>query len=233
MAYIDSQSTAKRTSAVSGVVLIHAAIGAILVTGLATNFVPSDPASPLEGGQISLPPPPPKPDEVVEPDKAIPPSARDIVVPPPPRDLPTIGPQLDITQDIILPSPPSNRTIPNPGTRISPPLAPPVPEPTPTMTFEPSSPVPSNAQADWITTADYRSAWIRRDYEGTAGFRLSVGANGRVSDCRITRTTGHQVLDEATCKLATRRARFEAARDGNGEKVSGTFTSSVLWRIPE
>ncbi|WP_379547665.1 energy transducer TonB [Qipengyuania sp. DSG2-2] len=234
MAYTDSPSAAKRTGAVSGVVIIHAAIGVALVTGLATNFVPSAPEPPLVGGQIDLPPPPPKPDEQVEPDTPQPPSNREVYVPPRPIPIPAPGPALDSTRELPPPSPPGDRFIPNPGPTFTPtPPAPPPPAPTPSPGFTPKQAVPSNAQANWITTADYRPSWIRRGLEGTASFRLTVGANGRVSDCTITRSTGHEALDTATCKLATRRARFDAARDSNGDRVSGTFTSSVLWQIPE
>ncbi|MCL4674383.1 MAG: energy transducer TonB, partial [Sphingomonadaceae bacterium] len=84
-----------------------------------------------------------------------------------------------------------------------------------------------------ITESDYKTSWINRGWAGSAGFRLQVGANGRVEGCQITRSTGHTALDEATCALVTKRARFDPARNGNGDKVSGSYTSSVLWQIPE
>lgn len=232
MAYTDSPSTAKRTSAISGVVIIHAAIGLALVTGLASNFVPPAEAPPIQGGQIPITPPP-IPKEVVEPDTPKPPTAREIYTPPPPRKLPSSGPQLGSTPEIIPPSPPSDRAVSDPGPKFVPPPAPPKPAPSATLSLTPVPAAPANAQSNWITTADYRTIWIRRGYEGTAGFRLTVGTDGRVSDCAITRSTGHEALDTATCQLATRRARFDAARDSKGEKTTGTFNSSVLWQIPE
>jgi protein TonB len=39
-------------------------------------------------------------------------------------------------------------------------------------------------------------------------------------------------LDGATCDLVTKRARFDAARDGNGKPVAGTYSNAVKWSIP-
>ncbi|MGB7419034.1 MAG: energy transducer TonB, partial [Erythrobacter sp.] len=83
-----------------------------------------------------------------------------------------------------------------------------------------------------ITDSDYRPSWINRNYSGRAGFTLTIDRNGKVDTCRITRSTGHSALDEATCRLLERRATFEPAKDGSGKKVAGTFSSSVNWRIP-
>ena len=58
-------------------------------------------------------------------------------------------------------------------------------------------------------------------------------AAGKVTGCSITRSTGHGALDAATCELVSKRARFDAARDGTGKPVAGNFTGSITWNIPE
>ncbi len=93
--------------------------------------------------------------------------------------------------------------------------------------------LPRGNAGNWITDADYRSSWINRGYSGVASFSLSINERGRVSDCSIIRSTGHDALDQATCRLLERRARFNPAKDSNGNAVAGTFDSSVNWRIPE
>jgi protein TonB len=105
--------------------------------------------------------------------------------------------------------------------------------PAPLPRFDPVAASPRGNPGGWITDADYRSSWINRGMTGTAGFTLQIDLSGRVTDCTITRSTGHGVLDEATCKLLERRARFEPARDAAGERTAGTFSSSVSWQIPE
>ena len=106
-----------------------------------------------------------------------------------------------------------------------------VPDPTPT--FPPVSALPRNEPGNWITTRDYRSTWIRQEMTGIARFTLTIDTSGRVTDCAITRSTSHAALDEATCKLITRRARFEPARDNAGNLTTGTYRSSIRWNLPD
>ena len=63
--------------------------------------------------------------------------------------------------------------------------------------------------------------------------RKLIAASGRVESCTITGSSGHPELDRATCELVARRARFDPAKDSSGAKVSGTYTSSVRWQLPE
>ena len=39
-------------------------------------------------------------------------------------------------------------------------------------------------------------------------------------------------LDDATCKLVTRRARFKPATDGEGNPTTGSYSNAVRWQIP-
>ncbi|MFU7527810.1 energy transducer TonB [Qipengyuania sp. ASV99] len=108
-----------------------------------------------------------------------------------------------------------------------------IPRPTPSPSFTPVAAAPRGNPGRWITDSDYRTSWINRGYSGVAGFELSVDARGRVSNCTITRSTGHAPLDEATCRLLERRASFDPARNSSGEIVAGRYSSSVSWKIPE
>ncbi|KRA83821.1 hypothetical protein ASD76_07340 [Altererythrobacter sp. Root672] len=65
------------------------------------------------------------------------------------------------------------------------------------------------------------------------GYSLIIGSNGRVSACDVVRSSGNSQLDEATCRLITRRARFDPATDGSGAKIIGSFSGTVLWQIPD
>ena len=105
--------------------------------------------------------------------------------------------------------------------------------PAPGPTFTPIGAAPAGNPGNWITNDDYEPGWIRRNYSGTAGFTLEIDARGEVSNCTITRSTGHAALDRATCRLLERRAEFSPATDNTGSVTSGTYSSSVNWRIPE
>jgi protein TonB len=73
---------------------------------------------------------------------------------------------------------------------------------------------------------------LQQEREGTTGFRVTIGVDGRVIDCTVTQSSGHDDLDAATCTNVKRRARFEPAVR-NGEKVQGTYSNRVRWQIPK
>jgi len=83
-----------------------------------------------------------------------------------------------------------------------------------------------------ISNADYPAAAIRAGQQGTVEFRLDISAEGRVTGCTITSSSGSAVLDSATCGLLVRRARFTPALDRNGRPTTGTINSRIKWVIP-
>ncbi|NMW30870.1 TonB family protein [Altererythrobacter sp. RZ02] len=230
MAYVDQGMAADRKKAAAGVIVIHAAIGTVLVTGLATNFIPAAPPKPFEGHNVEIelpkPTPTPTPIEDIKP-SADPISQPDPFTPDQAIDITPAGPVITTSTTPVPAGPVTREVLPTGPIMVIQPPVPPVP------TFEPIAAKPRNAPSGWITQSDYRTSWINREYTGVARFQLSIGTNGRVQNCQIMASTGHSVLDTATCKLASRRARFEAARDSNGEKVIGSYTGSVRWELPD
>jgi len=112
------------------------------------------------------------------------------------------------------------------------------PVPTPTSQPGPTAPglTPKRAtprNSGWIDDSDYPRRAILDSAEGTVAFRLVIGTNGQVSSCELTRPSGHRALDDATCRLISRRARFDPATDETGSKVLGTYTGSVKWELPD
>jgi protein TonB len=47
------------------------------------------------------------------------------------------------------------------------------------------------------------------------------------------RFSGNAELDAATCKLVTQRARFNPAKDGEGQLTSSSYSNRVKWVIPK
>jgi protein TonB len=217
MAYLErTADPRRRTTAITGVIAIHALLGYVLVTGLVQRFAPTyDP--PLIGRPIPVrtpaPPPPPAPQPSASPKPVPIPTPGPIPYPPTPG--PTAGPDPYPTPGPVPTS--------GPG---------PTGTPTHTVAFKPKPPVPKNDPRKWVNTDDYPSRDLREGNEGVTAFRVVVGSNGRVSACEIVRSSGHPGLDAATCKAVTARARFEPATDENGEKVVGTYGNSVRWQIP-
>lgn len=229
MAYANAQTPQNRVAAIAGVAAIHAGIGAILIYGLATgSFAPPE-VKKLVGGQIDLDPPPPTPEPTPEPTVDATQSSRQVVAPTPPLTITDNPPRIDTTDIILPPTPPVPKVYPSPLPTVS--LPPPPPAPTPT--FDPVGPRPSNNQSGWVTQNDYRSSWISRGYAGTVGFRVSVGAGGKVENCSVTKSSGVSALDQATCQLVSQRARFDPAKNDQGRAVAGSYTGAVRWQIPE
>ena len=64
---------------------------------------------------------------------------------------------------------------------------------------------------------------------GTVHFRLSVGTNGRVSECRVTRSSGDARLDALTCRLIVKRFRYAPSRDARGRPYVDTVIGEQTW----
>ena len=78
---------------------------------------------------------------------------------------------------------------------------------------------------------DIRSA---RDYPAPEGGResrfgqsvtivMTVGVDGRASDCRVVNPSNDPAADRITCELAVSRFRFKPARDQNGDPVAAPY----------
>lgn len=216
MAYADQQMSGNRIIAIIIVALIHVAVGYALITGLAYSAVKKA-IERVTTVDINEPPPPP-PDTPPPPEPDTPPPP---VAPPPPINISVAPPPIQVTPNI----PP-----PAPVIRIVPPAAPPAPPPP---RFTPKGATPRGNPGSWATTDDYPSRALREEKEGVTRFTVQVSPEGRVTNCTVTGSSGTPELDEAACRAITRRARFNPATNGEGEKVAGTYSNSVRWQIPK
>ena len=218
MSYLDRKHSSHRTATIIAVTAIEAAAIFAVVRGLTVTFTRDPPPPPLAGEQIYLPPPPPP---MPHPTPAAQPSHQPEHSNPAPVDLGR-GPSLPIDPFPM-------------------PTASPMPQPTPTATIEPLRPPqfapraarPLGRPSGWATSNDYPARDLREGNAGVTGFRLTIGSDGKVQSCSITMSSGFPGLDRATCDNVSRRARFEPASDGSGAKVSGSYTNSIHWVIPD
>lgn len=84
-----------------------------------------------------------------------------------------------------------------------------------------------------VSNDDYPASALRAGEQGTVGFQLDVGTNGRVTNCVVTSSSGSAALDSATCRIMRSRARFAPARDSTGAATTDTVSSRIVWSIPE
>lgn len=79
---------------------------------------------------------------------------------------------------------------------------------------------------------DYPKEAVRHGWQGDVVADITVSPEGRVSDCQIVRSSGHQLLDDTTCRIIMTRARFIPARDKDGKSVWDRFrTPPVTWKL--
>jgi periplasmic protein TonB len=221
MAYADQDGmSTNRLVSIIIVILLHAFLGYALVTGLAYDAVVAikEKMTVVDVKEEEPPEeeePPPEPEKQIEPPVVSPPPLVKTVTPPP------------MVRTVDTP-PPSAPIVPTAA-----PPAPSAPPPPPPPVAKRPNPVPKGNPGNWANTNDYPSRALQQEREGTTGFRVTVGPNGRVTDCQISSSSGHPDLDQATCTNVTRRARFDPALDGSGNPTTGTYSNRVRWQIPK
>ena len=80
-----------------------------------------------------------------------------------------------------------------------------------------------------IRNGDYPRSAVVEGAGGNVVTRLTVGPDGRVSRCIVTRSSGHGTLDETTCRLIQQRFRFEPARNLEGQPIASSFGWQQSW----
>jgi protein TonB len=217
MAYADQEMSGNKLTALIVVAVLHIVVGYALVTGLAyeafkkvkevTAAINIEEEKPPE----EPPPPPPKQDTPPPP----------IVAPPPAISINTAAPSVETV------------TVAPPPAPVFTTAAPPPPPPPPPPRFQPKGAAPKGNPGNWATSNDYPSRALREEREGSTGFRVTVGTDGKVAECSVTRSSGSPDLDQATCDNIRRRARFTPATDGEGNPTTGSYSSTIRWVIPK
>jgi len=82
-----------------------------------------------------------------------------------------------------------------------------------------------------IKDSDYPAAAGDAGVGGTVSVRYRVGIDGRASACSITRSSGSDALDAATCRIIEQRFRYAPSRDAGGNPVSSIIEENHSWII--
>ena len=90
---------------------------------------------------------------------------------------------------------------------------------------------PGGSLASYFTVGDYPAEARRKREQGTVGFRIAIGPDGRVAACDVTASSGSASLDETTCRLVRQRVRFTPARDAQGRPTGDSKDLEVVWRL--
>lgn len=221
MAYTDQKMSGGKVIAIVIVALIHAALGYAFVTGLAYKYVKAANEK-LDVFDVEPPPPPPPPEDPPPP----PPDQPNL--PPPPTTVVTPPPL------IVTPQPSFMNTTP-----VIPPSQPIYPPTPPSPPAPPAPPRVSQAAGlkgnpgQFFGADNYPPAAQRAEAQGRVVASLTVGTDGRVSDCQVTTSSGNNDLDTTTCRIAKSRVRFTPAKDESGNPISSRYTLPVRWVLPQ
>ena len=216
MAYSRTIQPANRAATLAVVAALHVGVLYAVVKGLSVVFVPTIDPPPISATNTPADEPTTRPEPTTR--------QRDTH----PLTTPTPDPLGPITQIPLDPIPlkQGGETI-GTGPEILPRPTLPTPEPLPIR-----PPRPMGSPGQWISDADYPAPDLRMGHAGRVGFTLEVSASGRVTGCTVTASSGYPSLDQATCNLLTRRARFQPGADGTGQPSAGTYAGAVRWQIP-
>jgi protein TonB len=218
MAYAQKKElSGNRTLAIIIVAVLQFALGYAIVTGLAYNVIKKASEN-LKTFDVEEQPPPPE-----EPP------------PPPPKNVPDVPPPPVAMKPIVqapIQSPVQIVTTPTPQPapiHIQAPPAPPPPPPPPAKVTKAQS-AKGNLQS-LFSGDDYPPDAQRNEEEGTVVATLTIGTDGRVENCSVTKSSGSRSLDSATCRILRSRARYTPARLSNGQPTTDTDSARITWRL--
>lgn len=84
-------------------------------------------------------------------------------------------------------------------------------------------------QSGTIRDRDYPSSASRARVGGEVEVRFTIQPSGRVTGCRVSRSSGDATLDATTCRLIEERFRFKPATNAAGEAVASAYGWRQSW----
>jgi TonB family protein len=83
--------------------------------------------------------------------------------------------------------------------------------------------------ASLVSGDDFPAEVRDRARAPVARFRLAIAPDGAVVGCEPLRGRGTAAVDDATCALMRSRARFNPARDANGNPAADSYRGHISW----
>jgi TonB family protein len=85
----------------------------------------------------------------------------------------------------------------------------------------------------YFRPSDYPSDALRIGAEGSVTVSIRIGANGLVTDCQVSQSSGNASLDAKTCEIASTRIPLVPAKDENRNPIVSWITlPAVKWVLP-
>lgn len=80
--------------------------------------------------------------------------------------------------------------------------------------------------------ADYPTDAMLKGEQGVVALTFDIAPDGMVESCRILESSGSAALDEASCQIVIRRARYRPARDATGAPIRSQGSRRIRWALP-
>lgn len=85
---------------------------------------------------------------------------------------------------------------------------------------------------DRLTTyQDYPMESLRAGEAGIVSLVLHVSADGKITSCDVTESSGFERLDTTTCSLVKSRAKFDPGKDAVGAAIAGEYRLAKSWGV--
>jgi TonB family protein len=97
-----------------------------------------------------------------------------------------------------------------------------------------AQPNPVDQSKNWDTFMKlYPKRALAAGEQGLVAFKLTLDRNGHPSECQVTHSSGHKLLDNETCELLMMHAVFAPPKDADQNRVAVFRTEGVInWRLP-
>lgn len=84
----------------------------------------------------------------------------------------------------------------------------------------------------WFSAGDYPAEAAKKGVEGDVTFDVDVDVDGKPTACRITGSSGSDLLDQATCRIVLAKGQFVPAKL-HGKLVPGHYSDKAVWRLQD
>ncbi len=211
----DGKNPSKNYVGIGVVILLHIIIIYALLTGLARKVV--DVIQPPVETQIIKEIVPPPPEKKPEPPKMV----KKSVTPPPPKVIPppTFVPPVEVK--VATPSPAAIQVSQTP-----PPPAPVAPPPA-----APKVTAASTSARSGCAEPEYPRDSLANEESGTVTLGLLIGADGKVKDSNIAKSSGYKALDRAAQKGLSLCTFKPATSDG--QPVESWTKMQYVWKLSD
>lgn len=86
---------------------------------------------------------------------------------------------------------------------------------------------------EWANILDYPDDMLRDGISGIVSFKLDIDAAGLPTKCLVIISSKTPKLDQHTCRLMMKRAKFKPAIAADGTATASHYINRVRWSLPD